>query len=247
MRGTSATNYLVISTFDDPLLLLAGRYKLDPATMMSADDFKYQAQLLKQRFFSELILAAFPKAATNSDSLEISITKVAPRLVVNFNITIVICILYLVLGIAAGGGLYTSSPQTRPLGLSYDPNILSTSALAVQGDGCLKSLEGLDYSTMDQVTKTLQSSTVFLDHGELGIIRRRESSLIHSPPAKRRGRDIFGYFAQPDQTPKVKNNGEEWRLRRLRKRIGVFYGVILAAIVSALGTLYALSKTAGLY
>jgi hypothetical protein len=192
MRGTSATNYLVISSFDDPLLLLAGRYKLDPATMMSADDFKYQAQLLKQKFFSELILAAFPKAATNSDSLEISITKVAPRLVVNFNVAIVICILYLVLGIAAGGVLYTSSPQTRPLDLSYDPNILSTSALAVQGDSCLKSLEGLDYSTMDQVTKSLQSSTVFLDHGELGIIRRRESSLIHSPPAKRRGRDIFG-------------------------------------------------------
>jgi len=143
--------------------------------------------------------------------------------------------------------LYTSRPQTRPLGLSYDPNILSTSALAVRGDGSLKSLEGLDHSTMDQVTKSLQNSIVFLDYGELRIIRRRESSLIHSPPVKRRGRDIFGYFARPDQTPKVKNNGEEWRPRRLRKRIGVFYGVILAAIVSALGTLYALSKTAGLY
>jgi len=85
-RGTSATNNLVISSFDDPLLLLAGRYKLDPATMMSADDFDYQAQLLKQRFFSEVIFAAFPKAATNSGSLEISVTKVAPRLVVNFDL-----------------------------------------------------------------------------------------------------------------------------------------------------------------
>jgi hypothetical protein len=247
MIGTSTTGNLPIASFSDPLLLLAGRYKLDPTAMVSADDLDYQARLLKQRFFSEVVLAAFSDTATNPGNLEISVTKIAPRLIVNFDIAIIICIICFVLGIAAGGLWYASCPQIRPLGLSSDPNFLSTSALAVQGEGCKKTLEGLDDSTEDQITKSLRSSSVFIDHGQMRMTQSRKSFSVLSIPAKRRQRNIFGRYAWLSRTSKITDKSEKWQPRRLRQKTGVLYGVLLAAILSSLGAFYALSKTTGLY
>lgn len=218
LYGTDITGNMRLPSFSNPLLTMAGKYASNPTAMMADVNTFHEAQIFKQRFFSEAVLVALSDSIANISAVEIAVTRTAPRLVVNFSIAITIGILLFLLGLATVGLLNFARFRARPLGLAYDPNVPSTVALLVQGEGCVDALQGLDQANEHQIKQCLRSSTISIDQGQLMMLR--ESPSIN----------LGKSYTESEATNKRYN----WRQLSLCKWTGAAYSVLLAAILSAL-------------
>jgi Protein of unknown function (DUF3433) len=237
-------------TFQGPLLALAAKYNLSIDSVMGAGDLMQQAQVVKQRFFGEVLLSVMSKLEGKStEKMPVSVSLSHTRLIANFGIAISLSILLLILAIALISLLYLTRLVRRPLQLKHDPSTATSAALAIQGTETSHYFEGLDRAQITQIETVLNSHTFFMRDGKL--LRADDTEVktpaLTQPSTTNKRRSNKWQFLSRLRPGKAGGENEDWRPQSLHRWMGALLILFLAFIIAILIAMYSISRGTGLH
>ena len=158
-----------LPTLLGPAEALVAHYNNDFDVMMAANDIIERATTVKQRFFSEVLLAEWSDLgrASGDTTIPSVVTTTNFRLIVTPWIGIVTCVLFFCFFALATWLLYLTRLARRPLGLQADPSTIATAALAIQDVNTAACFQDMDRASIQQIKSTLSHYKFLIVDGKL--------------------------------------------------------------------------------